>query len=80
LIFRNPDFERILHGFLINRYFKDQIRGHLDFMNGELGQCLKFVERNDNHLFSGRLNIIASGSGCWSYIGRVHWDQDIRND
>ena len=49
-------------------------------MNGELGQCLKFVERNDNHLFSGRLNIIASGSGCWSYIGRVHWDQDIRND
>lgn len=56
---------------------KDQIRGHLDFMNGELGQCLKFTERNDNHLFSGRLNIIASGSGCWSYIGRVHWDQDI---
>ena len=56
---------------------KDQIRGHLGFMNEELGQCLKFKERNEEYLMAGRLNIVASGSGCWSYIGRVYYDQDI---
>ena len=61
-------------------------------MNSELGQCLKFNERNDEYLMAGRLNIVASGGGCWSYIGkidfpmippflhilgRVDWNQEI---
>jgi len=56
---------------------RDQIRGHLEFMNGELSQCIRFTERNDPNLNTGRLNIVSSGRGCWSYIGRVQWEQDI---
>ena len=48
-------------------------------MNSELNQCIKFVEREDGSFNSGRLNIVSSGRGCWSYIGRVDWEQEIRN-
>ena len=48
-------------------------------MNGELGSCLKFTERNEEHFYYSRLNIIAAGDGCWSYIGRLYWEQYIRH-
>ena len=48
-------------------------------MNAELNQCIKFVERDDYSLNRGRLNIVSSGRGCWSFIGRVDWEQEIRN-
>ena len=48
-------------------------------MNSELNQCIKFVEREDDSFNIGRLNIVSSGRGCWSYIGRVEWEQEIRN-
>ena len=48
-------------------------------MNAELNQCIKFVERDDYSFNSGRLNIVSSGRGCWSFIGRVDWEQEIRN-
>ena len=47
-------------------------------MNDELDQCLEFVERPEENFYYSRLNIISAGDGCWSYIGRLYWEQYIR--
>ena len=59
---------------------KDNLKAYLSWMNDELDQCLEFVERPEENFYFSRLNIISAGDGCWSYIGRLYWEQYIRPD
>ena len=59
---------------------KDNLKAYLSWMNDELDQCLEFVERPEENFYFSRLNIISAGDGCWSYIGRLYWEQYIRKD
>ena len=57
---------------------RNDLRSYLAWMNSELSQCIEFVERPEEQFYFSRLNIISAGDGCWSYIGRLYWEQFIR--
>ena len=69
---------RFADSFPYSEVVTDEITGHLDWMNFELSQCLVFKETNVEIFDNARLNIIAAGQGCWSYIGNLYSEQYIR--
>jgi len=58
---------------------KQSIRDHLKWFNSEAGKCIVFKEENSEDFEGSRLKIVGAQSGCWSFIGKTHKEQLIRN-